>query len=88
MVRHSKRSLSPFSRDILFTSIYESCKHRASAIADASALTQTIIGQLREYLAEGVLERDIISTVAAATLERYDPTAAAVYGAYHPATTK
>jgi transcriptional regulator NrdR family protein len=87
VVRHNE-GLTPFSRDKLFASLYECCKHRVKAVDDASALVQTIIGQLRAHIAEGVLERDVIATVAAATLERYDVAAATMYSAYHPASRK
>ena len=84
VVRYSVKDLAPFARDILFVSIFESCKHRKQAAADASALTQTIISHLRPHIAEGLLERDIIAAVAAATLERFDSSAATIYRAYHP----
>lgn len=83
-VQYSSRKLAPFSRDILFVSILESCKHRPKAIEDANALTQTIIAQLLPYAQEGVLERDMIATVSGAVLERFDKAAATMYAAYHP----
>jgi transcriptional repressor NrdR len=85
-VKHSPRKLEPFSRDKLFISIYESCKHRPAAISNANALTQTIIGLLREHITDGTLERDIIATVTAVVLERFDEAAGTVYRAYHPVT--
>ncbi|HET8671528.1 MAG TPA: hypothetical protein VFM05_13125 [Candidatus Saccharimonadales bacterium] len=86
-VRYSSRQLKPFSRDQLFLSIYESCRHRAQTISDSTALTQTIISQLYSHVSsEGVLERDSIATVAHTVLERFDNTAATVYAAYHLAT--
>jgi transcriptional repressor NrdR len=84
VVQYSARALHPFSRDALFASIYESCKHRPAAIADAGALTQTILGNLRDHIREGVLERDTIVAVALAVLERFDRSAATMYEAYHP----
>lgn len=83
-VRRSERELTPFSRDELFISIYESCKHRPAALSNAAALTQTVIGLLRAHIVEGVLDRDVIAAVTAAALERFDPTVGTMYKAYHP----
>src|SRR5664279_3068123 len=43
---------TPFSRDKLFISIYNSCKHRKSAQADASGLTDTIISRLYPHISD------------------------------------
>jgi transcriptional regulator NrdR family protein len=83
-VQYSIRKLRPFSRDILLVSVYESCKHRSDALSDASALTQTIIGQLLAHIQEGKLDRDVIAAVTTAVLERFDKAAATMYAAYHP----
>jgi transcriptional regulator NrdR family protein len=88
VVQYSPRLLKPFSRDLLFISVYESCKHRSDALADATALTQTIIGQLLPHVRKGIIDRDIIATVSATVLERFDKTAATMYGAFHPPTAK
>ena len=84
MVRRSPKELDPFSRDLLFVSIFESCKHRKTALADASALTLTIIGELVKIVEDGILERDTIVAVGTAVLERFDAAAATMYAAYHP----
>jgi transcriptional regulator NrdR family protein len=83
-VLYPPRDLRPFSRDELFASVYESFKHRTKAVDDASAVTQTIIGTLRDHIVEGTLERDTIVTVTHAILERFDKAAATMYAAYHP----
>ena len=85
MVRHTARRLVSFSRDRLYLSIYESCKHRPTAIDDATALTLTVITALRPKIDGGVVERDTVIATTAATLSNFDRTAAAVYTAYHPA---
>ncbi|HEY5668115.1 MAG TPA: hypothetical protein VIR03_03025 [Candidatus Saccharimonadales bacterium] len=85
-VQHSPKLLVPFSRDVLFVSIYESCKHRDNALDDASALTQTIIGLLLAHARHGKLDRGDLIAVATSVLERFDSTAATVYAAYHPLT--
>ena len=81
--RHAGQ-LTPFSRDNLFMSIYESCKHRPKAIADAGWLTQTAIAKLRHVISEGTLERDAIVSTVHTILEHFDKPAATVYAAYHP----
>lgn len=87
VIRHSSRQLVPFDKDILFISIYESCKHRPTAIQDAAALTQTIIAYIRKELVDGTVTREVIIKNALATLGHFDKTAATVYTAYHPPTT-
>ena len=86
-VRYSARKLQPFNRDRLFLSVYESSKHRPTAIADADGLVRTITTLILQQQAEGVISRDEIIVIAGAVLERFDKTTAAVYNAFHtPAT--
>jgi transcriptional regulator NrdR family protein len=87
MVKRSPRELNPFSRDLLFVSIFESCKHRKTALADASALTLTIIGELVKIVEDGSLERDTVVAIATTVLERFDAAAGTMYAAYHPLQT-
>ena len=77
--------MQPFSRDALFVSIYEACKHRPTALDDAGALTNTIIARLVPAAEHGKLGRNTIITIVHETLDRFDKTAAAVYAAYHKA---
>jgi transcriptional repressor NrdR len=83
-VRGLSGKLEPFSRNRLFIDIYDSCKHRASSLDDAEALTQTIIDQLTN--SDGVIGRNAIVETSVKVLERFDPTASLVYLAYHPIT--
>lgn len=85
MVSGADKSLDHFSRDKLFISIYDSLRHRKSALSDAEALTVTIITKLRGILQDGVLTKAQLVATSRETLERFDKTAATVYGAYHPA---
>lgn len=78
-----KRALVPFSRDRLFLSVYESCKHRPRAISEAAALTQTIINQLLASNTNGTVGSSEIAKQAHVVLERFDRTAATFYAAYH-----
>jgi transcriptional regulator NrdR family protein len=82
-VRHSARVLQPFSRDKLFMSLYESCKHRPTALTDADGLTSTVTHLLLQQLSEGSIGREEIIMITTAVLERFDRTAATIYSAYH-----
>ena len=86
-VRRSAQDIGPFSRDRLYLSIYESCKHRPTAITDAAALTQTAISLILGLMKNGVVERQDIVTSTSQVLSRFDVTAAAVYGAFHKVTS-
>jgi len=66
-------------------SIYESCRHRPSAIADATALTQTIMSKLFTRPLLPIITREAIIAAAEDTLELFDAAAATYYKAYHRA---
>ena len=85
MVSGHDRFLDHFSRDKLFISVYDSLRHRKSALSDAEALTVTIITKLRDILQDGILTKAQLVAISHETLERFDKTAATVYRAYHPA---
>ena len=75
----------PFARDVLYLSIYESCRHREAAATDASALTDTILSKLiPAKVAGGLLQRADIVRIASETLRRYDRAALVQYQAFHP----
>jgi transcriptional repressor NrdR len=82
-VQDNKR-FEPFSRDKLLLSIYDSLRHRKTATADATALTNTILSQLYPQIENALLERDGIVEISAAVLERFDKAAATSYRAFHP----
>lgn len=75
--------LVPFLRPKLFLSIYESCKHRATSLEDAAALTDHIIAKLLRQLEDGTLTTAHIAHRVHAVLEHFDSIAASVYAAYH-----
>jgi transcriptional repressor NrdR len=87
-VKQSDGRLTPFSRDQLFISLYEACKHRARPVQDADGLTQTVITHLRAKLSEGTLDRDAIVNIVHPILKRFDEAAATMYAAYHPTPLK
>jgi transcriptional regulator NrdR family protein len=85
-VASTATELQPFSRDQLFISVLESCRHRPSAMADASNLTQQIITHLlATQKTSGLIDRTQIITITLSVLKTFDSTAATFYGAYHPA---
>ena len=73
-----------FSRDKLFLSIHDSLKHRKTALADATALTDTIIGLLYPKIKDGSIDLALIVLATSQTLHRFDKSAASHYNAYHP----
>jgi len=78
--------LLPFSRSKLLISVYESCKHRTSALEDAEGLTETIVSLLmQQHLQDATLDRLSIIHVVADILQRFDSIAATMYKAYHSA---
>jgi len=82
--RGSDKKLQPFSRDRLFLSIFEVCKHRGRAIVESGALTETIMAIVLKNLHDGVVERDLVAHTANTVLNRFDSVAAGLYAAYHP----
>jgi transcriptional repressor NrdR len=72
----------PFSRDKLFISIKDSCAHRKSALADATALTDTVLGLVLRLNTAVIPEQQLID-MATGVITRFDKTAGAVYRAKH-----
>lgn len=76
----------PFLRDKLWLSIYDSLKHRKTAINDATALTDTIIAKLYPLMTNGSFENQVLASITVQTLQHFDKAAATHYAAYHPLT--
>jgi transcriptional repressor NrdR len=83
VVQYDTVKMAPFSRDRLFLSIYESCKHQSGAIDNATALVQTITSRLVATAQHGAIVRSNIIAISKDVLERFDPAAATIYSAYH-----
>jgi transcriptional repressor NrdR len=79
----SNKALQPFNRDKLLLSIYASCQHRPSALADASALTETVMNKLLFTAANGILEAPAIVQIIQVALNRFDKAASVHYQAFH-----
>jgi transcriptional regulator NrdR family protein len=85
MVAQDQSHLVAFERDRLFLDMYEACRHRKTALRDAAALTDTILGKLlAEYTSTGTIERRDIVAVANGVLQHFDAAAHVHYGAFHP----
>jgi transcriptional regulator NrdR family protein len=84
VVHNAANEIRPFIRELLFLSIYESCKHRPTALTDARELTQTVLQQLRPLMSTGSLTTADIAQQTIAVLRRFDAAASTMYGAFHP----
>lgn len=86
LVESAHGTLTPFSRDRLLISLYKSLGHRDNASSDASALTETIINQLRatDEARQAVLPQATLQDVIVSCLARFDTLASSHYRAYHP----
>ena len=84
-IEYGTSHITPFERDVLYLSIYDACKHRKTGAADASALTETVLGKLLHLSAkDGVIPRNALVSVVSETLQHFDMAASVHYLAYHP----
>ena len=81
----SKDRLQPFKRDRLFLSVYDSLRHRKSAISDAEGITATIISKLARKRLDGRLDKHEIVDIALSTIKHFDKAAAVHYKAFYEA---
>jgi transcriptional regulator NrdR family protein len=80
----NNKALEPFQRDKLLLSIYDSLKHRKSALSDATGLTDTIIYKLYPHMQDAVIDRGNIIETVTEVLRRFDKAAATYYRSFHP----
>ena len=79
----------PFDRDTLFLSIYDACRHRSSAVTDATALTDAIVAKLvRRNTGHGVINRNEIVETVIEALRHFDSAAQVHFAAYHPLSAR
>jgi hypothetical protein len=69
-------------------SVYDSLKHRKTALGDATGLTDTVISGLLPLMKDAVLNKSDIISITTEVLKRFDKAAATYYKAFHPDTTK
>lgn len=74
----------PFSRDKLFISIYQACKHRKRAIDDAGHLSETIIRLLGRSSSSAIVSWADVIKISQEVLANFDTAAESHYKAYHP----
>lgn len=84
MVVRKTNGVEPFSRDILLVSVYDSLRHRKTAINDAEGLTNTVLSKLYAGLSGATVERDELVRIISTVLKRFDKAAATHYLAFHP----
>lgn len=84
LVINHKGRVEPFSRDTLFISVYDSLKHRKTAVADATALTATVWAKLLPHITNASLDKAVITETSLEVLRRFDKAAATSYQAFHP----
>lgn len=77
-------TLTPFSRDKLFLSLLESCKHRPAAVTDAGALADTITSGLTAPDHDGIIPVSELVRRSQVALNRFDKAASVHYQAFHP----
>jgi len=76
-------ALVGFDRDTLLLSIYDTLKHRETALQDAQGLVRTIIANALKTATDSVIARTDLIKEALQVLERFDTAAATMYRAYH-----
>jgi len=76
----------PFKQNKLLISLYKSLEHRSAALEDATALCETVLGNLLRASNRGVLEPEQIRAIALEALQHFDNPAAVHYAAFHPNT--
>lgn len=82
----SSGTFSAFQRDRLFLDVYDSLKHRKTALSDATALTDTIIQQVLARSDAGSVKRQVVVEATARALRAFDSIAATHFEAFHRAS--
>lgn len=75
--------LTPFNRDLLFISIFNSLKHRNSAINEASELSVTVINKIQSDITDAVINVKKIKEITYNCLKNFDFVASIQYKAYY-----
>jgi transcriptional regulator NrdR family protein len=86
VVQGKSQKIAPLQRDKLFMSIYNACKHRPSAVSDATALTDTVLGKIltSQDGGAGVVLRGTLTNITSSVLKKFDNAAYVHYVAFHP----
>lgn len=78
-------AFSAFQRDKLMISVYDAVRHRKTAQADATALTDTIIAKILAVADAGGITRNNLTQITLGVLAAFDTAAASHYAAFHTA---
>ena len=84
-VKKRNGHIEPFLRDKLLISVYDSLKHRKTALTDATALSDTIIRSVLTKMTDGSLKIDDLVSTTHLVLLRFDKPAAVYYASFHMA---
>lgn len=84
IVVNNKGQLQPLQRDKLFLSIHDSLKHRKTALADSTSLTDTVVSQCMAHIDNGTISAPKMAQVTLGILKKFDKAAATHYEAFHP----
>ncbi len=82
VVNNKSGETCAFIPEKLFLSIYESLKHRPTAITDARHLSNTVISRIINP-SNGKIESRVITEITLVVLNRFDKVASAHYNAFH-----
>lgn len=77
------KGMKSFNRDKLFLSIYDSLKHRKTAINDANSITSTIIAKMAKNCSDGRIEHQKLIEIAKSCLKNFDKPAFIHYQAFY-----
>jgi transcriptional repressor NrdR len=81
---HRNALYEPFQREKLLLSVYDSLRHRKDAVEAATALTNTIVGNLLKDIDNATVLRAKIVATTADVLKKFDNAAYVQYLAFHP----
>jgi transcriptional repressor NrdR len=84
LVKNSAGQLEPFITEKLLLSVYDSLKHRETALSDSMALTNTIVHRIFKTLSDSVISRDNVVKISSDVLKKFDRASFMHYTAYHP----
>lgn len=87
LVIKSDSQYKPLKRDKLFVSVYDSLRHRKTALNDATALTDTIINRLYAKHSAQIEKADVIK-ISSEVLKKFDKAGYVYYSAYHSIKAK
>ncbi|MHB1864975.1 MAG: NrdR family transcriptional regulator [Candidatus Saccharimonadales bacterium] len=83
VVLGNKGEYRPFLRDKLFLSIYDSLRHRKTALSDSESITATVISKLAKDTKSAHIPREQIIRATCEILKRFDKVAVVHYKAYY-----